>query len=92
SCFLETPPPSLPDINLTQESENCFDKPFQQLKSKRKQNRPQRKQIELNSQKQNEEINGFINNLFLKEQDNENLFKKVNETSDRGYLSDEYSE
>ncbi|CAF3628281.1 unnamed protein product [Rotaria socialis] len=92
SCFLETPPPSLPDINLTQESENCLDKPFQQLKSKRKQNRPQRKQIELNSREQNEEINGFINNLFLKEQDNENLLRKGNETSDRGYLSDEYSE
>jgi hypothetical protein len=89
SCFLETPPPSLPDIHLTQESESSFDKPLQQFKSKRKQDRPQRKQIEL---KQQEQINGLLDHLLFKEKDNEDLSKTSNDLCDPGYLSDEYSE
>jgi len=89
SCFLETPPPSLPDIHLTQESESSLDKPLQQFKSKRKQERPQRKQIQL---KQQEQINGVLDHLLFKQKNDEDLSKISNDLCDPGYLSDEYSE
>lgn len=97
SCFLETPPPSLPDIHLTQESECPLDKPLQQLKSKRKQNRPQRKQIQFNAQEQGQQINGVLDRLLLKQKDDddddgEDLSKTTNDLCDPGYLSDEYGE
>ncbi|CAF1188138.1 unnamed protein product [Rotaria sordida] len=95
ACFLETPPPSLPDIHITQESESSLDKPHQQLKSKRKQNHPQRKQIQINSQEQGQQINGVLNRLLLKQKDNDDnddLSKPTNDLCDPGYLSDEYSE
>ncbi|CAF1257588.1 unnamed protein product [Rotaria sp. Silwood1] len=88
SCFLETPPPSLPDIHLTQESESSLDKPHQQFKSKRKQNHPQRKY----QQEQGQQINGVLNRLLLKQKDNDDLIKTTNDLCDPGYLSDEYSE
>lgn len=78
SCFLETPPPSLPDIHITQESDSTTDKPLQQFKSKRKQDRPQRKSI--------------LDSLILKEKESENVSKSSNDLCDPGYLSDEYSE
>ncbi|CAF1312835.1 unnamed protein product [Adineta steineri] len=92
SCFLETPPPSLPDIHLTQESESLSDKPLQQLKSKRKQDRPQRKQIYLKSQDQGQQLNGVLDRLLLKQKDSDDLSKTSNDLCDPGYLSDEYSE
>ncbi|CAF4394421.1 unnamed protein product, partial [Rotaria sp. Silwood2] len=82
SCFLETPPPSLPDIHLTQESESSLDKPHQQLKSKRKQNNPQRKQIEINQQEQGQQINGVLNRLLLKQKDNNNNNNNNNNDDD----------
>ena len=81
ACFLETPPPSLPDIHITQESDSTTDKPLQQFKSKRKQDRPQRKAT-----------NGILDSLILKEKESENLSKTSNDLCDPGYLSDEYSE
>ncbi|CAF4735189.1 unnamed protein product [Rotaria sp. Silwood2] len=89
SCFLETPPPSLPDIHLTQESESSLDKPHQQLKSKRKQNNPQRKQIEINQQEQGQQINGVLNRLLLKQKDNNNNNNNNNDDDDDNDVDDE---
>lgn len=77
SCFLETPPPSLPDIHLTQESESTFDKPNQQFKSKRKQDRPQRKSIQQE---------------FFQEKSSKDPMKPSTDLVETGYLSDEYGE
>lgn len=87
SCFLETPPPSLPDIHLTQESETSLDKPLQQFKSKRKQDRPQRKQLHFK-----QHMNGVLDHLLFKQKNDEDLSKISNDLCDPGYLSDEYSE
>jgi hypothetical protein len=59
------------------------------LKSKRKQDRPQRKQLQF---KQQEQINGVLDHLLFKEQTTEDLSKTSNDLCDPGYLSDEYSE
>ncbi len=91
SCFLETPPPSLPDIHVTQDSESTLDKPLQQFKSKRKQDRPQRKAIQFKQQQQ-EQMNGVLDQLVFKQKDDEDLSKISNDLCDPGYLSDEYSE
>jgi len=81
SCFLETPPPSLPDIHLTQESDFAQDK--QQInKSKRKQDRPQRKCFP-------QQINGFLDRILQKRDEQE---KTSSDLCDPGYLSDEYGE
>jgi len=69
-----------------------LDKPLQQLKSKRKQDRPQRKQIHLQSQDQGQQLNGVFDRLLFKEKDSDDLSKISNEFCDPGYLSDEYSE
>lgn len=80
SCFLETPPPSLPDIHLTQDSEsppaNLHQQ--QQFKSKRKQDRPQRKALPKEK------------SVVVDEE--EVLPVRSTTTTDAGYLSDEYSE
>ena len=81
SCFLETPPPSLPDIHLTQDSESpSTDKqhPPQPLKSKRKQERPQRKALPQ-----------LPENSVVEETSSQ---PTTTTTTDAGYLSDEYSE
>ncbi|CAF0918975.1 unnamed protein product [Adineta ricciae] len=93
SCFLETPPPSLPDIHVTQESDSSLDKPLQQLKSKRKQDRPQRKQILLKSQDQGQQLNGVLDRLLSNQKDDgDDLAKASPDLCDPGYLSDEYGE
>ena len=96
SCFLETPPPSLPDIHVTQEAESPLDKPLQQLKSKRKQDRPQRKNtpsvLLKHDEQQGEQIHGVLDRLLSKQQNGEELSKTSTDLCDPGYLSDEYSE
>ena len=99
TCFLETPPPSLPDIHLTQDSSelSSLDKQScQQLKSKRKQDRPQRKSLPSNVVKQqnnqDKQINGVLNHFLLKEKHDEDLSKRSIDLADPGYLSDEYVE
>jgi hypothetical protein len=85
ACFLETPPPSLPDIHLTQDSEspsaekNGQHPPvaLQQLKSKRKQDRPQRKALPREKTIDDAAQRGGGGG---------------GTTTDAGYLSDEYSE
>ena len=85
SCFLETPPPSLPDIHLTQDSESPPANLQQQFKSKRKQDRPQRKALPkektLDEQEEEEEVLPVRGTTTT-----------TTTTTDAGYLSDEYSE
>ena len=84
SCFLETPPPSLPDIHLTQESDSTFDKPNQQLKSKRKQDRPQRKSTPMKpSGYLSDEYGEPDNDRLLSDDELEKYFRELNEPVER---------
>ena len=93
SCFLETPPPSLPDIHLTQESESpCEKYPIQQLKSKRKQDRPQRKSLLPPPPPPQPPVQVPPHSNVIVFNHDEDLNKNSPDLCDPGYLSDEYSE
>ena len=81
---------------MTQEAESPLDKPLQQLKSKRKQDRPQRKNtpsvLLKHDEHQGQQIHGVLDRLLSKQQDGEELAKTSNDLCDPGYLSDEYGE